>query len=98
MNGEKLKLFLSNIIPKKCPECGARVKCEEHGRWWIHAYHEEEPKIALGASFWCEKCVEEYETAGGAIVHDHIFDIFRELASDPNLDETILDILKGKGG
>jgi|BEDMetMinimDraft_1075159.scaffolds.fasta_scaffold36386_2 hypothetical protein len=50
-----------------CKICGEKVKCEEHGSKHV--------KIVLDSFdqpvYFCEKCVIEYHTAFGAIVHWH---------------------------
>ena len=54
----------------KCKKCGKKVSCKEHGEEYI----EEIMDLAGLPVYYCDKCVEEYRTALGAIVHDHLAD------------------------
>jgi len=54
-----------------CEYCGARIRCPEHGVTYIVKDYD-----SYGFPFYyCDKCVEEYHTALGALMHDHILDI-----------------------
>lgn len=57
----------------KCKICDKKVLCKEHGNAYVH---EDEDLCGL-AFYWCEKCVEKYFTALGAIIHDHIIDVMQ---------------------
>jgi len=68
-----------------CEICGEKVKCKEHGNKHV--------KIVLDSFdqpvYFCEKCVIEYHTAFGAIVHWH--NPFVEHADE--FDEALKDFL-----
>ncbi|MEM3579224.1 MAG: hypothetical protein QXL54_03250 [Candidatus Bathyarchaeia archaeon] len=51
----------------KCKTCGKKVSCPEHG----DAYVKEEFDLCGFAFYFCEKCLEECESAFGSIVHWH---------------------------
>jgi hypothetical protein len=55
----------------KCEVCGENVECPEHGEKWIVKEYSD---LDGSVFYYCEKCVVEYATALGAIVHDHIFE------------------------
>lgn len=57
----------------KCKICGKKVSCKEHGDTFIV---EDEDLCGL-KFYYCDKCVEEYFTALGAVVHDHIVDVMQ---------------------
>jgi hypothetical protein len=68
---------------QKCEVCGKKVECREHG-----AGHIVKDYALDGLVFYyCTKCVEEYETAFGAVVHDHFIEVLAEFAKqiDPHI-------------
>jgi hypothetical protein len=54
----------------RCKFCNKKVACSEHGEHYIEEIMESGIPV-----YYCSKCVEEYKTAFGAIVHDHLADV-----------------------
>jgi hypothetical protein len=74
---------LEAVNMPKCEVCGKKVKCPEHG-----AEHIVKDYALDGLVFYyCVKCVEEHETAFGAVVHDHFIEVLAEFAKqiDPHI-------------
>jgi len=73
-------------LVKRCKLCGKEVTCPEHGDKYIV----EERDVDGGYFYYCEKCVEEYETALGSLVHHCGLETFKKLCETGEIWE-ILD-------
>jgi hypothetical protein len=61
------KIKNKTIEGVKCEVCGRRFRCEEHGFKYIKKILDSFDNPV----YFCEKCVIEYKTVFGAIVHMH---------------------------
>jgi len=53
----------------RCRRCGRKVRCEVHGdRYIVEDFVFDCESFPF---YYCERCVEEFKTALGSVVHDH---------------------------
>jgi hypothetical protein len=79
------KMRIKNKIVK-CPLCKEKVECDKHGVKYIKYIID----MFDNPVYYCEKCVIEYKTVFGAIIHMH--NPFEEYANE--FDEALQEFLE----
>jgi len=77
----------------KCKICGERIVCPEHGDKYIDYVEDDERGEHY---YWCNKCLEKYQSVFGSLLHYCELEAFLSLCASGKADEIVKNLLEEK--